>query len=181
MVLADYDLFTNTFTKRKMSKEVIPTVVTTGLTCLLRVFFCQQLAERVHYGRSFLSTNIYQLTQVTLPKEKKPTALDTGWITGKTENCFKEGNNTMQCFVLVCDVHSIRTAGGAGRNTGFRVQSCCSWKTETHVMAKKKKLWDSVLYVRRFSDMLVSERKQFHWATEYNFYTIYTVLLQSFL
>lgn len=63
----------------------------------------------------------------------------------KPEDCLKERNNTMKCFVLVCNVHSIRTTGGAGRNTGFRVLSCCSYKTDTHIM--NKMLSESTLFL----------------------------------
>lgn len=66
----------------------------------------------------------------------------------KLENCFKEGNNTMKHFVLVCNSHSIRTAGGAGRNTGFRVLSCCLWENrDIHNEKKKKMLRESTLFL----------------------------------
>jgi len=92
----------------------------------------------VHNGKSFLSTSIYRVIQVTLPKEKQPSPLDTHRIANRrnSEDCLKAGSDTMKCFVLFCSDHSIRTAGGAGRNDGFRVLPCCSQKRRTCLMKK---------------------------------------------
>lgn len=66
----------------------------------------------------------------------------------------------MKCFVLLCNVHSIWTAGGAGRNTAFRVLSCCSGETKTLIVKKTCFKGVHYYYVKNFSDLLLSWRKQ---------------------
>lgn len=131
IVLADDNLFSNTFTKRKMECKnrthlladsvFLPTVGGDG-SLWKKLFIHQHLS--INSGNPAKQEKAHTIRHWLNYKQAKP------------EDGLKEGNNTMKCFVLVCNVHSIRTAGGAGRNTRFRVLSCCSWKTETHVMKK---------------------------------------------
>lgn len=145
MVLADYDLFTNTFTKRKAEQESYPPHFKNRTHLLAESVFLPTFGGEGSLWKKLFIHQYLSINSGNPAKGEKPTTLDTEWITGKLEKCFKEGNNTMWCFVLVCDVHSIQTAGGAGRNTGFRVQSCCWWRTETRVM--KKRCFERVHYL----------------------------------
>lgn len=90
----------------------------------------------------------------------------------------------MKCFVLVCNIHRIWRAGGAGRNTGFWVLSCCSQKRRTYIMEKM----NGFLYQYIFRTATISERTMFvkdklsyrHLAAEYGFNILYTNLLWLF-
>lgn len=145
MVLAGCDLFTNTFTKRKAEQGSYPHRFKSKTHLLAESVFLPTVGGEGSLWKKLFIHQYLSINSGNPAKEEKPTTLDTGWITGKTEKCFKEGNNTMHCFVLVCDVHSFWTAGGAGRNTGFRVQSCCLWKTETHAVKKKDALRQCII------------------------------------
>lgn len=145
MVSADYDLFTNTVTKRNVEQVSYPHCFKNRTHLLAESVFLPTVGGEGSLWKKLFIHQCLSINSGNPAKGEKPTTLDTGWITGKPQKCFKEGNNTIQCFVLVCDVHSIQTAGGAGRNAGFRVQSCCSWKTETHTI--KKVLWESALFI----------------------------------
>lgn len=143
MVLADYDLFTNTVTKRKAEQVSYPHRLKTKTHLLAESVFLPTVGGEGSLWKKLFIHQYFSINSGNPDKGEKPTTLDNGW---KTEKCFKEGNNTMQCFVLVCGVHSIQTAGEAGRNSGFQVQFCCTWKTETHVM-KKNALRGCTLYM----------------------------------
>lgn len=119
MVLADYDWFTNTFTKRKAEQVSYPHCFKNRTHLLAESVFLPTVGGEGSLWKKLFIHQYLSTNSGNPAKGEKPTTLDTGRMRGKTEKCFKEGNNTMHCFVLVCDVHSIQTAGGAGRNTGF--------------------------------------------------------------
>lgn len=178
IVLADYDLFNNTFTKGKTQW------VRTGLTCLQIVFFCQQLVEMVHNGKSFLSTNIYQVIQVTLEKGKKLALLDTSRIT-KRENPEYCKKGTIPWNALSWSATFTGSEEQEELEETLDSEFCLAvHRKEGHTLWKK---WMD-FYTNTFSDLLLSQKTMFvknklsyrHLAAEYGFNILYTNLLWLF-